>query len=368
MKIAVFSSKAYDRDFLGAANRDAGGPHQLLFLDVHLDAATAGLTGGAEAICAFVNDHISAQTIDVLSDHGVRLITLRSAGVNNVDLDAAAKAGITVARVPAYSPHAVAEHAVALILSLDRKTYRAHARVREGNFALDGLLGFNLKGKMIGIIGMGRIGLALARIMNGFGCHVIANDPVENCKFIELGGRYVPQEELFSASDIISLHCPLTRHTRHLIDSSAIAMMKPAVMLINTSRGAVLDTRAIIRGLKDGTIGYLGLDVYEEEDSLFFEDQSNRLLLDDVFARLLTFPNVLITGHQGFFTREAMEAIAATTIENITSFESSGRPIHEVRADTPVVKGGDCAEGSPMIGLDQGSLTERLSAPEGMSI
>lgn len=342
MKIAVFSSKPYDREFLAAANRDARDPHELLFLDVHLDATTAALADGAKAVCAFVNDQINAQTIGVLSERGVRLIALRCAGFNNVDLDAAAGAGIRVARVPAYSPHAVAEHAVALIMSLNRKTYRAHARVREGNFALDGLLGFDLKQKVVGIIGVGRIGLALARILNGFGCRVIANDSMENREFIELGGSYVSLEELVSTSDIISLHCPLTMHTRHLIDGPAIARMKPGVMLINTSRGAVLDTRSIIRGLKDGTIGYLGLDVYEEEDSLFFEDMSNRLLLDDVFARLLTFPNVLITGHQGFFTKEAMVAIAATTIENISSFEASGKVIHEVAANAKPADGKLC--------------------------
>ena len=342
MKVAVFSSKPYDRDFLGAADREAGGPHELLFLDVHLDASTAALAGNAGAVCAFVNDRIDARTIQRLSEQGVGLIALRCAGFNNIDLKSAAAAGIKVGRVPAYSPHAIAEHTLALILSLNRKTYRAHARVREGNFALDGLLGFDLKDKVVGIIGVGRIGLALAKILNGFGCRVIATDPVQNPEFIELGGRYASLDELIGTSDIISLHCPLTMQTRHLIDGPAIARMKRGVMLINTSRGAVLDTRAIIRGLKAGTIGYLGLDVYEEEDGLFFEDQSNRLLLDDVFARLLTFPNVLITGHQGFFTREAMEAIAATTIENISAFEHSGTAKHEVTADKDVVNAADC--------------------------
>jgi D-lactate dehydrogenase len=343
MKVAVFSTKPYDRDFLAAANGQAGEPHQLLFLEVHLDAATAALADGAGAVCAFVNDRVDARTIQALAKGGVGLIALRCAGFNNVDLEAAAAAGIRVARVPAYSPHAIAEHTLALILSLDRKTYRAHARVREGNFALDGLLGFDLKGKTVGIVGVGRIGLALAKILNGFGCRLIASDPVENPEFLELGGRYVSLDELVGTADIVSLHCPLTHQTRHLIDGAAIARMKRGVMLINTSRGAVLDTRAIIRGLKDGTIAYLGLDVYEEEDSLFFEDQSNRLMLDDVFARLLTFPNVLITGHQGFFTREAMEAIAATTIDNIRSFEVSGQPTHEVAADRDIAQAADCS-------------------------
>jgi len=342
MRVAVFSSKSYDREFLVEANRDAGERHDIQFLDVQLDATTAPLAVGAKAVCVFVNDRIDAATIEALSKQGVGLITLRSAGYNNVELAAAAAAGIRVARVPAYSPHAIAEHTVALILSLNRKTYRAHARVREGNFALEGLLGFNLRDKIVGIVGVGRIGLALSQILNGFGCRIIASDPVENPEFLELGGRYVSLDELVSTSDIISLHCPLTMHTRHLIDGPTLAKMKPGVMLINTSRGAVLDTRAIIRGLKEGKIGYLGLDVYEEEDSLFFEDMSNRLLLDDVFARLLTFPNVLITGHQGFFTREAMQAIAATTIENIQSFQESGRAKHEVIADAVAANTGDC--------------------------
>lgn len=342
MKVAVFGSKSYDRDFLVAANRAASNAHELLFLDAHLDATTASVAGDAKAVCAFVNDRIDAAAIHALSQQGVRLIALRCAGFNNVDLEAASAAGIQVARVPAYSPQAVAEHAVALILSLNRKIHRAHVRVREGNFSLEGLLGFDLNGKTVGIFGAGRIGLALARILNGFGCSILAHDPVENPELIELGGRYVPLDEIVGNADIISIHCPLTMHTRHLIDGPTIAKMKPGVMLINTSRGAVLDTKAVIRGLKDGTIGYLGLDVYEEEDSLFFEDMSNRLLLDDVFARLLTFPNVLITGHQGFFTKEAMEAIATTTIENISSFEATGSALHEIATTAKRSTGGLC--------------------------
>jgi len=342
MKVAVFSAKPYDREFLSAANTAAGERHQLTFLDTHLDERTASLAPAAGAVCAFVNDRIGALAVEALAKQGVRLIALRCAGVNNVDINAAVAAGIQVARVPAYSPQAVAEHAVALIMSLNRKTHRAHARVREGNFSLDGLLGFDLKDKTVGIIGVGRIGLALARILSGFGCHILAHDPVEIAELEDLGGRYVSLDELFGSADIISLHCPLTMHTRHLIDGPAIAKMKPGVMLVNTSRGAVLDTKAIIRGLKEGTIGYLGLDVYEEEDSLFFEDMSNRLLLDDVFARLLTFPNVLITGHQGFFTKEAMAAIAETTIENISAFEATGRSVHEVPSDKASRAQGDC--------------------------
>lgn len=235
--------------------------------------------------------------------------------------------------MPAYSPWAVAEHAVALMLALNRKIHRAYARVREGNFALEGLLGFDFHGRTVGLIGVGRIGLAVARIMRGFGCRVIAFDPARSEELIQLGGEYATLDELLAASDVISLHCPLTPETRHLIDAAAVARMKPGVMLINTSRGAVIETSAVIDGLKSGKIGYLGLDVYEEEGDLFFEDLSEQVIQDDVFARLLTFPNVLITGHQAFFTREALTAIAETTIENISAFEKTGEPVHPVTAE-----------------------------------
>ena len=332
MKVAVFSTKQHDRDSLSAANVAAGEPHELSFFEAHLDARTAALSNGAESICPFVNDQVDRATLAILREQGVRLIALRGAGFNNVDLSAAEKLGIRVARVPAYSPWAIAEHAAALILALNRKIHRAYARVREGNFALDGLLGFDLHGRTVGLVGVGRIGLVLARIMTGFGCTIIAHDPEPNPELETLGGRYVPLDELLSSSDIISLHCPLTPETRHLIDKAALQRMKRGVMLINTSRGAVVDTRALIDGLKSGRLGYLGLDVYEEEGDLFFEDLSDELIQDDVFARLLTFPNVLITGHQGFFTAEALRAIAETTIANVTAFEATGRPVHEVTA------------------------------------
>jgi D-lactate dehydrogenase len=235
-----------------------------------------------------------------------------------------------VARVPSYSPHAIAEHTVALILSLNRNIHRAYARVREGNFALEGLLGFDLYGRTVGIVGTGQIGLVVARILAGFGCAIIASDPAPDPAFEALGGRYIPVDELFKQADIMTLHCPLTPATRHLIDEAAIAAMKPGVMLINTGRGALLDASAAIAGLKSGAIGYLGLDVYEEEGDLFFEDLSDQVIQDDVFARLLTFPNVLITGHQAFFTAEAMTAIAVTTIGNISSFEDEGTSANEV--------------------------------------
>lgn len=336
MKVAVFSTKQHDRQSLAVANAAAGQPHEISFFEAHLDARTAALAKGATAICPFVNDRVDRATLTVLHEQGIRLIALRGAGFNNVDLNAAEELDIAVARVPAYSPWAVAEHAVALILALNRKIVRSYARVREGNFALDGLLGFDLHGRTVGLVGVGRIGLVMARIMNGFGCEVIACDPVPNAEIETLGGRHATLEELFSASDIISLHCPLTPATQHLINAAALERMKRGVMLINTSRGAVVDTRAVIDGLKSGKIGYLGLDVYEEEGDLFFEDLSGQVIEDDVFARLLTFPNVLITGHQAFFTAEALQAIAETTIANLTVFEATGRPVHEVTAEKHV--------------------------------
>ena len=318
MKIAVFSAKKYDREFLSAANRSR---HELRFFEPHLGKETAGLAGGFDAVCVFVNDQVNATVIARLDSLGVRLIALRCAGYNNVDLSAAKKHDITVVRVPAYSPYAVAEHTIALMLALNRKLYRAYNRVREGNFALDGLVGFDMHGKTVGIIGTGKIGAVVAQILTGFGCPTLAFDPFPNATCRSLGVRYVELNELFAQSDIITLHCPLTPENKYIINAAAIARMKNGVMLINTSRGALLDTVAIIEGLKSGKIGYLGLDVYEEEEEIFFEDRSGLILSDDVFARLLTFPNVIITGHQAFFTREALENIAATTIENITRFE-----------------------------------------------
>lgn len=330
MRVAVFSTKSYDRQFLEEANDAGGAPHRLLFLEPRLSAQTAPLAADADAVCAFVNDQLDRGTLQMLAGQGTRLVALRSAGFNHVDLRAASELGLAVARVPAYSPHAVAEHTVALILSLNRKIHRAYARVREGNFALEGLLGFDLRGRTVGIVGTGKIGMAVARIMHGFGCRIVAHDPVPDPELQDLGGSYTGIAELFAMSDIITLHCPLTAATRHVIDAEAIARMKHGVMLINTSRGAVIDTQAVIGGLKSGAIGYLGLDVYEEEAELFFEDMSDQMIQDDVFARLLTFPNVLVTGHQGFFTAEAMSAIAAATIENLTSFETTGRATHQL--------------------------------------
>jgi D-lactate dehydrogenase len=330
MRIAVFNSKDHDRAFLGPRAEAAG--HEAVFLEPRLTSETARLAEGAEVVCAFVNDDASAPVLEILAETGVRLLALRSAGFNNVDLEAAARLGLSVGRVPAYSPHAVAEHAVAMMLTLNRKTHRAWARVREGNFELSGLMGFDMLGKTVGVIGTGAIGAVLARILQGFGCEVLASDPAPDADLAAAGVAYVPLAELFARSDVIALQCPLVPATHHMIDDDAVAAMKPGAMLINTSRGAVIDTRAVIRGLKSGRIGALGLDVYEEEGGLFFEDQSDRIIPDDVFARLLTFPNVLITGHQGFFTREALEGIAETTVANVTAFARTGRPLHPVEA------------------------------------
>jgi len=330
VRVAVFSAKPHDVEFLTAANAGAG--LELAFQDVRLAPDVLALAAGAEAVCAFVNDDLSASVVAGLARGGTRLIALRSAGFNHVDLQAAAAAGVVVARVPAYSPHAVAEQTLAQIQTLNRKTHRAFNRVREGNFALDGLMGFDLHGKTAGIVGTGAIGTVLARILTGFGCRVLAVDPAPNAACRALGVAYVPLATLFAGADIITLQCPVTPQTHHLIDDAAVAAMRPGVMLVNTSRGAVIDTRAVIRGLKSGRIGALGLDVYEEEADLFFEDRSNLILPDDVFARLLTFPNVLITGHQGFFTRDALTAIAETTIANLTAWQRTGAPLYPVAA------------------------------------
>ncbi|MBK1623914.1 2-hydroxyacid dehydrogenase [Afifella marina] len=331
MKVAVFSTKNYDRDFFEKAAEGSG--HELHFFEPHLTRETAPLARGADAVCIFVNDSADAETLAAVKEEGVRFVALRCAGFNNVDLAAAHRLGMSVARVPAYSPHAVAEYTIGLILALNRKLCRAHNRVREGNFSLEGLLGFDLKGKTAGVVGTGAIGAAVVKILKGFGMHVLTYDLRQNPDCVADGAQYVSVDELFAASDIITLHCPLTPDTRHLVDADRIASLKPGCMLINTSRGALVDARAVIDGLKSGQIGSLGLDVYEEEADLFFEDLSNYMLQDDVFARLLTFPNVLITGHQAFFTEEALSAIAETTIANLTGFEKQGRPEFEVSVE-----------------------------------
>lgn len=320
MKVAVFSTKPYDERFLREANQEFG--HDLHFFETHLNENTVQVAAGFPAVCVFANDTLNRAVLKTLSCQGTRLVALRCAGYNNVDLAAARDFGITVVRVPSYSPYSVAEHTVGMILSLNRKYHKAYNRVREGNFTIDGLLGFDLHGKTVGVIGTGRIGEVVANILGkGFGCRVLAFDPSPCLAYEERGVQYAELEDLYRASDIITLHCPLTSQTHHLIDEEAISMMKPGVMLVNTSRGAVIDTRAVIKGLKSGQIGALGLDVYEEETDIFFEDFSNTGISDDVFARLLTFPNVIITAHQAFFTKEALQNIAHTTLANIAKVD-----------------------------------------------
>ena len=331
MKVAVFSTKSYDKKYFEQENRKFN--HELVFFDTNLNFVTAALAKGFDAVCAFVNDEVDKECLKKLSEYGIRAIALRCAGFNNVDLNVASALDIAVLRVPEYSPYGVAEHAITLILALNRKIYRAYNRVRESNFSLEGLLGFNLNSKTIGVVGTGKIGAVFCKIMKGFGCSVLAYDlyPNEFCK--EIGVEYVDLEHLFKNSDIISLHCPLTPETHYLIDDKAISYMKKGVMLINTSRGALIDTIAIIKHLKSQKIGYLGLDVYEEEGDLFFEDVSNKILKDDVFARLLTFPNVLITGHQAFFTSDALENIANTTLQNLDDIEKGKMCTNLVSSD-----------------------------------
>ncbi|MCK5639843.1 MAG: 2-hydroxyacid dehydrogenase [Gammaproteobacteria bacterium] len=321
MKVAVFSNKPYDQASFSRAN--SRHEHDLHFLEARLNIDTVALASDYPAICAFVNDDLSIPVLNVLHEHGTRLVVLRCAGFNNVDLHHADKIGMTVMRVPAYSPYAVAEHTLGLIMSLNRGIHRAYNRVRDGNFSLNGLLGFDLHGCTVGIIGTGRIGRIFAGIMQGLGCHIVAYDPYPDVGAKEMGLEYVTPAELYQRSDIISMHCPLNPDTFHLIDSEAIAQMKKGVMLVNTSRGGVIDTTAVISGLKTGQVGYLGIDVYEQEGDLFFEDLSNKIIQDDVFERLLTFPNVLVTGHQGYFTQEALDNIAETTLSNIDCFENN---------------------------------------------
>ncbi len=326
MKVAVFSTKSYDRQFLTDANVDHG--HELIFHETHLNPATATLADGCAAVCIFVNDEATADTLKKLAAGGTQLIALRCTGFNNVDLNVAAELGIKVVRVTVYSPYSVAEHAVALLQCLNRKIHRAYNRTRDNNFALDGLMGVDLHDRTVGIIGTGKIGQIFAKIMGqGFGCKLLGYDLYPNPTFeSELGGNYVTLPELFSQSDVISLHCPLTPENHYLINEAAIAQMKPGVMIINTSRGGLVDTEAVIAGLRSKQIGALGLDVYEQESDLFFEDLSSEIMQDDQIDRLLSFPNVTMTGHQAFFTQEAIGTIAQTTLASITEF-AQGQPL-----------------------------------------
>ena len=335
-RVAFFDAKPYDREYFDRANAD--GRIAVKYFSARLGSDTAALAAGYDAVCAFVNDVLDRPTIEMLSAGGIRLAALRCAGYNNVDLQAA-WGRLHVVRVPAYSPHAVAEHAIALLLSLNRKTHKAYNRTRDGNFSLSGLVGFDLHGKTAGIVGTGQIGRITAGILNGFGMNVLVSDPFPNAEWAaSIRARYVEPEELFRSSDVVSLHCPLTPENRHLVNAAVLSTMRPDSIIINTGRGALIDTKALIDVLKDERIGGAGLDVYEEEDEYFFEDHSAAIIRDDVLARLLTLPNVLVTGHQAFLTKEALEAIAETTIENIGAFFLRG----ELPNETCYRCGKDC--------------------------
>lgn len=330
MKIAFFDARSYERKaFDSELSRF---PHEIVYFETRLTEQSASLAVNYPCVCAFVNDRLNENTLRTLASGGTRLIALRSAGFNHVNLEVASELGIKVVRVPEYSPYAVAEHAVALILSLNRKIHRAYNRVRDGNFSLDGLVGFDLNQKQVGIIGTGKIGSVFAQIMLGFGCKVVAYDIHQNQALRAKGVQYQDLEQLLKKSDIISLNVPLTPQTRHLINEHALSLTKPGVMLINTGRGALIDTGALIRSLKSGHIGSAGLDVYEEEEGIFFENLSEQILQDDQLVRLLTFPNVLLTSHQAFLTKEALSNIAEITLQNIEDFSKGRTLVNEVSA------------------------------------
>jgi D-lactate dehydrogenase len=328
LKIAFFDAKPYDIESFNELNSKYG--YTIKYFKFHLTSDNVVLAQGYDAVVIFVNDTVNAEMIMQLKEYGVKLIALRSAGFNNVDLRAALD-NIRVVRVPSYSPHAIAEHTVALMLTLNRKVHRAYFRTRDTNFALNGLLGFDMYGKTAGVIGTGRIGKVLAGILRGFGMEVLLNDMYPDEQFAaQTGCRYVSVEEIYRDSHIISLNCPLTKETEFMINASTIALMKRGVMIINTGRGKLIRTADLIEGLKSGQVGSAGLDVYEEESQFFFEDLSDRVLGDDVLARLLTFNNVIITSHQGFFTREAIQNIAETTLKNIDDFFAGRKLENEV--------------------------------------
>ncbi|SMC94684.1 2-hydroxyacid dehydrogenase [Pedobacter nyackensis] len=326
MKIAIFSSCKYDHDFLKQYNTG----HELTFFESTLTLKNVTLTKGFDALCLFVNDQANSEVLYALKENGVRLILLRCAGYNNVNIEVAAKTGIKVLRVPAYSPEAVAEHAMAMILTLNRKTHKAYNRIREGNFSLDGLMGFNLHNCKVALIGTGNIGKAFYRLLKGFGCRVAAYDPYPDLNLISEGLIYDNLEEVLRDAEVVSLHCPLSEENHHMINTNTLKLFKKGAMLINTSRGGLIDTQDVITSLKSGHLGYLGLDVYEQESKLFFHDLSGDIIQDDLISRLISFPNVLITSHQGFFTREAMQQIAEVTFANADAFESGISLVNEV--------------------------------------
>ncbi len=326
MKVAFFSTHAYDREYFERYNKQ----HDIIFYEAPLNIHSVNLAAGCNAICVFVNDQLNAAVIKSLAAAGVKIIALRCAGFNNVDCTAAAANNLAVVRVPAYSPHAVAEHALALIMTLNRKTHKAYNRVREGNFALDRLTGFDLFGKTVGVVGTGKIGQCFAKIMTGMGCNVLAFDIIANKEMEAAGVQYLPLMDVLAQSDMVSLHCPLTEQTKHLINEHTLSGLKDGCMLINTSRGALIDTKAAIDALKKGKLGYLGIDVYEQEEKLFFNDLSENIIDDDVIMRLLSFPNVLITAHQGFLTDEALSQIAKITLQNLSDFEAGNKLLNKV--------------------------------------
>ena len=336
MKVAFFSIHNFEKEFFSSYKSHQG--HDLTFFEAALNEMTAPLAAGFDCVCCFVSDHLDDRTLQSLKSSGVRLIALRSAGYNNVDLTAADRLGLSVVRVPAYSPHAVAEYAVGLLLALNRKIPKAYSRVRELNFSLEGMIGFDLFGKTIGVIGTGRIGSVFAKIMKGFGCNVLAFDQIPNTVLMEQKVlKYVSLEELYQKSDVISLHVPLSPETNHMINAKALTKMKRGLILLNTGRGALIDSVALIDSLKSGQLAGAGLDVYEEEEGIFYKDLSDQVLKDDVLARLLTFPNVLLTSHQAFLTREALENIAETTFKNISDFEAGFDSANQVRAKTHIL-------------------------------
>lgn len=327
MKVAMFSTRSYETHYF---NHLINEEIKFTYFDTQLNINTCQLAQGFDAVCAFVNDDLSAPVIEKLAENGIKMIAMRCAGFNNVDLDVAEKSGLTVARVPAYSPEAVAEHSIALMMTLNRRIHKAYQRTRDANFSLHGLVGFNMHGKTVGIIGTGKIGIATISILKGFGCKILAYDPYPSAQAIELGTEYVELDQLFEQSDIISLHCPLTSDNHHLLNSESFAKMKEGMMIINTSRGALLNATDAIVALKAGKIGALGLDVYEEEDSLFFNDHSDEIIGDDVFRRLSACHNVIFTGHQAFLTKEALSSIAQTTFDNLQSFQAGSKSGNEV--------------------------------------
>lgn len=330
MNIAFFSAQDYETDLFLEVNETY--QHDITFLEASLNPATVRLAEGHEGVCVFVNDQLDADVLEALHQLGISSIALRCAGFNNVDLQRADALGIQVVRVPAYSPYAIAEHTLSLMTALNRKTHRAYQRVREGNFMLSGLMGFDFHGKTAGIIGTGKIGQCMSRILNGLGMKVIGYDLYPSDAAREAGITFVDLEDIWDQSDVITLHCPLTPETEDLINAQSLQQMKEGVMIVNTSRGRVVDTAAVIQALKSGKVGSLGLDVYEEEGDVFFKNLSDQVLQDDQLARLLTFPNVIITGHQAFFTKEALHTIATTTLRNLQELEASGTSPNRVEA------------------------------------